>query len=353
MISNKPFNVVAFGSPVVDVSNYVDQAFLTKHSIKKGEALITETHENAFINEIQAMEGTKITLGGSAMNTLRAFNWAVKSQKDTVFSKMCSGFADDGFAKIIKDGLKNANVGYIAEEKSNAFSPRCGCGIFEKDRSMVCYIGGVQKYSEEFFAKNFEEISNFDLLILEGYYLTCDVEKIKKLIQHAEDNTKIVASSISSEFVAHCFTEPLKFVIQKSDFVFSNLKEAQAWAQAVNLDAKENGIEIAIETCKKYKKASSKEKIFVITHDEKPVTVVHYSYEKDEVLLAKEFELPIQMTMDQIEDTNGAGDTFMGTFLAGKVLGKSFEECLKVSNYASSLVLKKVGCDHPLEENLY
>ena len=46
-------------------------------------------------------------------------------------------------------------------------------------------------------------------------------------------------------------------------------------------------------------------------------------------------------------DTNGAGDAFVGGFLAAVGLGKSLEEAVKIGNYTASEIIKRHGCNFP------
>ena len=46
----------------------------------------------------------------------------------------------------------------------------------------------------------------------------------------------------------------------------------------------------------------------------------------------------------KIVDTNGAGDSFVGAFLAAIVQGKSVVEAVKAGNQLAGVVITKSGC---------
>lgn len=58
----------------------------------------------------------------------------------------------------------------------------------------------------------------------------------------------------------------------------------------------------------------------------------------------------IPIAKSKLVDTNGAGDAFVGGFLAQVVLGKSIEESVKAGNYAASVVIQRSGATCPAEK---
>eukprot|EP00408_Alexandrium_pacificum_P042096 CAMPEP_0171266876 /NCGR_PEP_ID=MMETSP0790-20130122/58868_1 /TAXON_ID=2925 /ORGANISM="Alexandrium catenella, Strain OF101" /LENGTH=94 /DNA_ID=CAMNT_0011735593 /DNA_START=42 /DNA_END=326 /DNA_ORIENTATION=+ len=50
---------------------------------------------------------------------------------------------------------------------------------------------------------------------------------------------------------------------------------------------------------------------------------------------------------EKLVDTNGAGDAFVGGFLAALVKGKDIEGCCKAGTYAASVVIQHSGCTYP------
>ena len=58
----------------------------------------------------------------------------------------------------------------------------------------------------------------------------------------------------------------------------------------------------------------------------------------------------IRIPKEKLVDTNGAGDAFVGGFLAKIVLGQSLEEAVKAGNYAASAVIQRSGANCPDEK---
>ena len=67
----------------------------------------------------------------------------------------------------------------------------------------------------------------------------------------------------------------------------------------------------------------------------------------------QKFEVPAVSKSD-IVDTNGAGDAFVGGFLAAHIKGHDVASCCKAGNFAASTIIKTSGtacpdtCDYKL-----
>lgn len=55
------------------------------------------------------------------------------------------------------------------------------------------------------------------------------------------------------------------------------------------------------------------------------------------------------LSEEEILDTNGAGDAFVGGFLAYRALDKPLKLCIEVAIYAATEVIKRSGCAFPPE----
>ena len=56
-------------------------------------------------------------------------------------------------------------------------------------------------------------------------------------------------------------------------------------------------------------------------------------------------------TRELLVDTNGAGDAFVGGFLAQLVLEKPIAECVRAGHYAARTIIQRSGCTFPKECN--
>jgi len=85
----------------------------------------------------------------------------------------------------------------------------------------------------------------------------------------------------------------------------------------------------------KPKNNKQKSRLVIITQG--PKNVLAY---QDGKLLEVE---PEQIPESEIVDTNGAGDSFCGGFLAWYIQGKSLRECIDAGNYCAGVTLRTDG----------
>jgi adenosine kinase len=61
-------------------------------------------------------------------------------------------------------------------------------------------------------------------------------------------------------------------------------------------------------------------------------------------------EYPVEpLAKELLVDTNGAGDAFVGGFLAQLALGKSISECVRAGHFAARTIIQRSGCTFPKE----
>ena len=86
----------------------------------------------------------------------------------------------------------------------------------------------------------------------------------------------------------------------------------------------------------------SRKRVAIVTHGGEPVYV---SVGGEAV---QEFPVP-PLTKEQIVDTNGAGDAFVGGFLSQLYNDAPLEQCVSAGIYLSGQVVQRSGCTFPAE----
>ncbi|XP_020567531.1 adenosine kinase isoform X3 [Oryzias latipes] len=61
----------------------------------------------------------------------------------------------------------------------------------------------------------------------------------------------------------------------------------------------------------------------------------------------------VDIDQNDIVDTNGAGDAFVGGFLSALVQEQPLEECIRAGHYAANVIIKRVGCTFPEKPNFH
>uniref|UniRef100_A0AAQ5YNV8 Adenosine kinase n=1 Tax=Amphiprion ocellaris TaxID=80972 RepID=A0AAQ5YNV8_AMPOC len=76
--------------------------------------------------------------------------------------------------------------------------------------------------------------------------------------------------------------------------------------------------------------------------------VVVFTQGKDDAVATKVTMFPVvDIDQNDIVDTNGAGDSFVGGFLSALVQERPLEECIRAGHYAANIIIKRVGCTFP------
>eukprot|EP00928_Gymnodinium_smaydae_P067337 TRINITY_DN502_c0_g1_i1.p2 TRINITY_DN502_c0_g1~~TRINITY_DN502_c0_g1_i1.p2 ORF type:complete len:145 (-),score=35.97 TRINITY_DN502_c0_g1_i1:246-680(-) len=129
------------------------------------------------------------------------------------------------------------------------------------------------------------------------------------------------------------FTETMPYV----DYLFGNETEAMAWADSEGWDTKD--IEFIATRLFLIPSVKSRKRTVVITQgSDDTIVAVNGKISKYPVIV---------LPKEKLVDTNGAGDSYVGGFLAGLVKGLPIEACCKAGAYAASVIVQRSGCTFP------
>jgi adenosine kinase len=252
----------------------------------------------------------------------------------------------DQYGTNLKNMLNKLDVTPILEEHATLNTSRCGVGIFQKERCLLPELNASPHLSLEFVKSHEESISKCEYLYVEGYFTKDCPEVIKYLIANFKARGKKVIFTLSATFMIEFFYDFIKDVADQADIIFCNREEAECFAKRkveTPID------EISLEMHKLL--TPNANRLLVITCGSDPVSCSSYNREHQQLDFICHSNV-WKITDDQIVDTNGCGDSFTGGFLSQYVQGKSIEHCLRAGNYASSVIIRNIGCTFP-EKNDY
>jgi len=351
----------------------------------------------------------KHTPGGSTFNTLTAAAWLLSGQpaylndpsrKKPLFA---GSVAQDAFCKLLKQrgtlldlefneitkkDIEDLNEDQkkIAEsmaDKNNNL--RTGvCAVLLNDdgqkRSLVTNLGAAKFFSQEAYEKVHDDLLDTKILYCSGFFLnTFGGPETVKMIGSSLKPSQILATNLSAPFLAYVKKAELDMTISFSSFVIGNEEEANAWCASHGL--KDLSLEQIAEKLARMPVARKKldkleifaevdqpneneriqriaiitqggdDSIFAIYRDTccSQKMTVPVGAQGDEFCSSGSVEIRKFPTkkVEKIIDTNCAGDTFAGAFLASLSLGKSIDESVNAANYAASIVIQDHGCSFP------
>lgn len=157
-----------------------------------------------------------------------------------------------------------------------------------------------------------------------------------EVAKHSHNHNRTFMMNLSAPFIPQFFKEPLMKALPYVDLLFGNETESEAFAQAQGWETKDMK-EIGKLMVQLPKENVQRPRIVIITQGSSPVLLF-----KDEETIE---EFPVEfLPREEIVDTNGAGDAFVGGFLSQYIQKKPFETCIKAGIFAARNIIKRSGC---------
>lgn len=322
---------LGMGNPLLDISANVDQAFLDKYGLTMNNAILAEEKHMPIFKDMIDNLKVEYIAGGATQNTVRVTQWMLQEKKATSFIG-CVG--KDDYAKQLTDCVNGDGVQVLYQIDEKAPTGKCATLIMEHERSLCTDLQAANNYKIEHFES--EEIQKVvkaaKFVYIAGFFLTVSPPTIQKIGKHCNEEKKIFAMNLSAPFIPQFITEPLMAALPLTDIIFGNESEAAAYAEKHGIEDKSTG-NIAL-VLSKLNNATA-----VITHGPEPTAVA-----KD----GKVSYYPVPKLADgYIVDANGAGDAFVGGYMAALIKGKNIEECCNAGNYAAGVILGVSGSQLP------
>ncbi|XP_048419544.1 adenosine kinase-like isoform X5 [Stegostoma tigrinum] len=153
------------------------------------------------------------------------------------------------------------------------------------------------------------------------------------------DNRSLVANLAA----ANCYNKE-RHLDQKENWQLVEKAKVYYIAEAATF-AREQGFET--EDIKEIaKKAQGLPKV-----NEKRQRVIVFTQGKDDTIMATADNVTafpvLDIKQDEIVDTNGAGDAFVGGFLSQLVHDQPLEKCIQAGHYAANVIIRRSGCTFP------
>lgn len=170
-----------------------------------------------------------------------------------------------------------------------------------------------------------------------GFFITVSADSMLKVSEYCVKSKKPFALNLSAPFIPQFFSEPLLKVLANSALLFGNETEAEAISEQQGWATKD--IKTIAQKLAAIPFNGEGSRTVVITQGSLPVVVVESGATT---------EFPVEkLTAEQIVDTNGAGDAFVGGYLAQLVLGKDLATRVRCGIWAGTTIIQQSGCTVP------
>jgi len=316
----------------LDISAEVPVELLQKYELLPNNAILADESKHLpLYDELVANHSIQYIAGGSGQNTMRAAQWLLQSHPNSTVFIGCIGKDENG--ERLKGVATSEGVQVLYQEDPSAPTGICAVLITGNNRSMVARLAAANNYKKDHFDSEIvqQTIQKAQVYYGTGYFFTVSPDTLVSLGQYAAKTNKPFLTSLSAPFIVEFFWDKVAAVLPYADVVFGNETEYGALGKKLEwgTDLKEIGKKLS-----EYPKENTlRKRIVIITQGPDPTIVVH----NGEVF---EFKT---LKVDNIVDTNGAGDSFVGGFLAAFVQHKPLEECISAGHYTASVTLQTSG----------
>ncbi|GIX95940.1 adenosine kinase 2 [Caerostris extrusa] len=318
---------------------YELMTFLVLYGLKQNDAILAEDKHIPMYKEMCENYAVDYTAGGACQNTMRVAQWLVEEKN--VFALMgCIG--KDEFGEILESKAKEAGVLVSYQYHDTMPTGTCAVIITDKgaNRSLCAYLSAANCFSRDHLDKPINQslINDAQYFYITVIFLTVSPPSIMQIAEHACKNNKRFLMNLSAPFLCQFFKEPMMQALPYVDILFGNEQEAAMFSKEQNfgIDSIED---IALRISELPKKNTLVPRIVIITQGD------------NSVIMATEGKITLYPTVnvppEEIVDTNGAGDAFVGGFLSRYVQKKPLDVCIKCGIYAATEVIKQSGCTLP------
>jgi len=333
--------IVGLCNPLLDISAAAEPAFLEKYGLKPNDAILAEEKHKPLYKELVSQYKVDYIAGGSGQNAMRVAQRVMQKPNVSIFMG-CVG--KDEFSTILETKARNDGVD-VRYQYTDAESTGT-CAVLLSDngthRSLCANLAAANLFTKDHIEvpENLQLIEKADFYYITGFFFTVCPDAILRIAEHACEKNKLFSMNLSAPFISQFFKDPLMKAFPYADIIFGNETEAETFAKEQNL--KEGSMsDIALQMAALPKENKQRSRIVIITQG------------KDEVLLAQDgkvqsFKTTV-LSSEQIVDTNGAGDAFVGGFLSQLLQGRSLETCISCGIWAATLIIQQDGCAFPAD----
>jgi len=330
------------GNPLLDMTAVVDEDYLKRYDLQPNNAVLAEEKHRPIFDDINENYKVSYSPGGATQNSIRVAQWYL-NQKESGGQKEVTSFVGcigkDTFGEKLQACMKKEGIrtNYLADPAIP--TGVCAVLITGGNRSLVTRLDAANNYKHEHLTTAWNFVTDAQFFYIAGYFLTVSPESMLAIGEHALEQNKCFSINLSAPFLSQFFKEPMTKVIPYVDILFGNDDEAMAFAKDFNLGTKDIAT-IAQKIAAMPKKNKKRERIVLITCGDKQTVVFQQGGR------VKEYPV-IAISQDAIVDTNGAGDAFVGGFLAEYVLGKDLDACVENGHKAAHMIIQVSGCTLP------
>ncbi|OHS93206.1 Adenosine kinase [Tritrichomonas foetus] len=337
-------SVLAFCNPLIDATVEVNSDYLKKWNLRNDDAILADEKYQPLVDEVVNNPNVYMTGGGSCQNSLVMAQWMMQDQGTTA---IVGAVGPDANTDVLKGIMNKAGVKTIYQTIPDQFT---GCGVIlvcDNNRSIVASVAASGHFNFEKWdtPEVVDAVRNAKVILVSTYFLrSSDKTGLAIAAECAYRNIPLAITLSSPSAIESEAWPALKQLYRVASIIFGNTTEMVCMGKQLNIlgaDATEENTDIKELTKKLANWDNPAHKRVVVTTMGAEPTI---ACESGSEVVVREI---IQIEASKIVDTNGAGDSFAGGFLAYYIRGAPLAKCIDAGNYSSYFNLQQRGCAVP------
>lgn len=186
-------------------------------------------------------------------------------------------------------------------------------------------------------------IGSAKIVYIAGFFLTVSPPSLQRVAAAVAANGGKFAFNLSAPFLVDFFSEPMAAALEAADYVFGNESEAAAYGSKHGHGSDIAEVAKTIAALPQSGGGDGKSRpprTVVITQGKDPTIVVTGNGD------VQTFDV-VPLQDGELVDTNGAGDAFVGGFLAQLMAGQPLEKAVDAGHWAARQIIQRSGCTFP------
>jgi len=330
--------ILGMGNPLLDISDNVDKAMLDKYGLESGGIILAEDKHQPLFAEMAGRPGVQYIAGGATQNSIRVAQWMLQTPGATAYMG-CVGqddFAEKMKASCEKDGVKTS---YMVDPSTPTGS--CAVLIEGIERSLCTNLMAANNFKVDHVKDpaNSKIVEKAKIIYSAGFFITVSIDSMRLAAAEAAKSGAKYCLNLSAPFLMQVppFKAFILEILPMVDYLFCNETEAATFAETEGWDTTD--ISFIATRLSLIPLAKKGHRTVVITQGSEPTIVAFRGH----VTLHEILALP----KEKLVDTNGAGDAYVGGFLAALSKGLSTPDCCKAGAYSASVIVQHSGCTFP------
>lgn len=202
------------------------------------------------------------------------------------------------------------------------------------ERSLITDLQAANNYKIEHFNEEAQQaaLSASKIVYSSGFFMTVCPDAMLAAAKHCNATGKSYCLNLAAPFLIEVppFWAVLESLLPYADYVFGNESEYETFAKKMEWDPSNMKETVAkLQALPK----EGKPRTAIVTQGSLPALIAT----ADAVT-----EHPV-IPCDNVVDTNGAGDAWVGGFLFGLATSKEVADCVKAANYAANHIIQRSG----------